>query len=155
MSPDNIWVSYCCLFFCLSVSLWGLWERLPLCGGLNRHGFHRPGFECWAIGNDTIRRCVVGVGVTLLEEVCHCGGRLWGLRSSSLVWLGCLSLLLLFLNEHVTLSSSPTMPAFFGHAFCHDDDGWTSETVSQPQWNVTLYRSGLGHGASTQRRNPN
>ena len=32
------------------------------------------------IGSDTIRRCgFVGIGVALLEEVCHCEGGLWGL----------------------------------------------------------------------------
>jgi hypothetical protein len=37
------------------------------CGGLNMFG---P-------GSDTIRKCgPVGVGVALLEEVCHCGGEL-------------------------------------------------------------------------------
>lgn len=31
--------------------------------------------NAWPIGSSTIRRyCVVGVGVTLLEEMCHCGG---------------------------------------------------------------------------------
>ena len=49
-------------------------ERIPevtqriligLCGGLNMLG---P-------GSDTIRKCgLVGVGVALLEEVCHCQG---------------------------------------------------------------------------------
>jgi hypothetical protein len=37
---------------------------LPPCGGLNMLG---P-------GSGTIRRCIlVGVGVSSLEEVCHCG----------------------------------------------------------------------------------
>jgi hypothetical protein len=37
-------------------------------GGLNRNGHHNPR------GNSTIRRCaLVGVGVVLLEEVCHLG----------------------------------------------------------------------------------
>ena len=37
------------------------------CGGLNMLG---P-------GNDTIRRCgPLGMGVVLLEKVCHCGGEL-------------------------------------------------------------------------------
>ena len=32
------------------------------------------------LGSDTIRRCgFVRVGMTLLEEMCHCGCRLWGL----------------------------------------------------------------------------
>ena len=30
---------------------------------------------------------------------------------------------------------------------------WTSETVSQPQWNVCLYKSCLGHGLSSQQWN--
>jgi hypothetical protein len=34
-------------------------------------------FECFGLGSGTIRRCdLVGVGVALLEEVCHCGGGL-------------------------------------------------------------------------------
>ena len=42
-------------------------RRKAICGGLNMLG---P-------GSGTIRRCgLVGVGVALLEEVCHCGGRL-------------------------------------------------------------------------------
>jgi hypothetical protein len=47
-----------------------------VCGGLNRNGPHR--LKClnsWPTGNGTIRRCGLGgVGVALLEEVCHCGG---------------------------------------------------------------------------------
>jgi hypothetical protein len=31
----------------------------------------------WPMGNGTIRRCgLVGIGVALLEETCHCTGRL-------------------------------------------------------------------------------
>jgi hypothetical protein len=49
-----------------------------MCVGLNRFGPH--GFIClnaWPIGSGTIRRKVlVRVGVVLLEEVCHCWGRL-------------------------------------------------------------------------------
>ena len=42
-------------------------ESSLACDGLNMLG---P-------GNGTIRRCdLVGVGVALLEEVCHCGGGL-------------------------------------------------------------------------------
>jgi hypothetical protein len=34
----------------------------------------------WPIGSSTIRRCGhVGIGVALMEEVCHCGGGLWSL----------------------------------------------------------------------------
>jgi hypothetical protein len=33
--------------------------------------------NAWPIGSGTILKCdLVGVGVALLEEVCHCGGRL-------------------------------------------------------------------------------
>ena len=47
---------------------------MTMCGGLNVTGSHRP------TGSNTIRKySFVGVGVVLLEEVCHCGGRLGGL----------------------------------------------------------------------------
>ena len=33
--------------------------------------------NAWSIGSCTIRRCGCGgIGVALVEEVCHCGGRL-------------------------------------------------------------------------------
>jgi hypothetical protein len=41
------------------------------------------------MGSGTIRRCgFVGIGVALLEEVCHCLGGLWGLvvLNLHLVW---------------------------------------------------------------------
>ena len=42
-------------------------------GGLNRYGPQ----NAWSIKSDMIRRHgLAGVGVTLLEEVCHCGGGL-------------------------------------------------------------------------------
>jgi hypothetical protein len=54
--------------------LWLEWLLYPkvwsdsICGGLNEDDPHR------SIGRGTIRRCVlVGVGVVLLEEVCHWG----------------------------------------------------------------------------------
>ena len=45
------------------------------CGGLNRFGSHRlMCLNAWPTGSDTIRkRGLVGVGVVLLEEVCHSG----------------------------------------------------------------------------------
>ena len=45
---------------------------------LNKNGAHRlMCFNVWPIGGGTIRRYgLVGVGVALLEEVCHCGGGL-------------------------------------------------------------------------------
>lgn len=43
------------------------------CGSLNVIGPHK------LIGSDTIRRChLVGVGMALLEDVCHCRGGLLG-----------------------------------------------------------------------------
>ena len=45
---------------------------MGICGGLNKNGPYRP------VGSGTIRRCgLVGIGVALLEEVCHRG---WALR---------------------------------------------------------------------------
>jgi hypothetical protein len=47
------------------------------CGGQNRNGLHRGlGLHACPIRNDTIRRSgLVRIGVTLMEEVCHCGDR--------------------------------------------------------------------------------
>ena len=47
-------------------------------GGLNRNGPHRlMCLNAWLIGNGTITSNVlIGVGVALLEEARHCGGRL-------------------------------------------------------------------------------
>jgi hypothetical protein len=45
--------------------------------------------EGQSIGSGTIRRCGLdGAGVALLEEVCHCGGGLWGFSMLKLypVW---------------------------------------------------------------------
>ena len=47
----------------------GCYGGLHRCGGSNQNDPHR------LIGNGTIRRCgLVGVGVTLLKELCHRGG---------------------------------------------------------------------------------
>jgi hypothetical protein len=58
-----------------------------------------------------IRRCgLVGVGVALLEEVCHCGGDLWDAPSS---FLEDRSLLLFALRTRCrTLSSFSAIPAW-------------------------------------------
>lgn len=49
-----------------------IYARYTSCGGLNKNGPHRP------IGIGTSRKCgLVGVGVALLEELCH---REWALR---------------------------------------------------------------------------
>jgi len=48
------------------------------CSGLNRNDTHKVMcVNVWPIGKDTIRRHdLIWVGVALLEEVCHCEGRL-------------------------------------------------------------------------------
>jgi hypothetical protein len=52
-------------------------SELHICGDLNRYGHHRlMCVNAWPLGSDTIRRCGLGVGVALLEEVCHCEGTL-------------------------------------------------------------------------------
>jgi hypothetical protein len=49
-----------------------------ICAGLNSLSHHRlMSLNTWPIGCGIIRRHgLVRVGVTLLEEVCHCGGGL-------------------------------------------------------------------------------
>jgi hypothetical protein len=49
-----------------------------MCGDLNRNGPQTlMCLNACHIGHGTIRSCgLMGVGVALLEEVCHCGGRL-------------------------------------------------------------------------------
>jgi hypothetical protein len=43
------------------------------CGGVNRNSPIDSRLNAWPIKNGTIKRCgFVKVGVTLLEEVCHC-----------------------------------------------------------------------------------
>ena len=47
------------------------------CGDMNRYGPHKVILNAWPIGIGTIIRCgLVIVGIALLEEVCHCRGRL-------------------------------------------------------------------------------
>ena len=52
-----------------------------VCDGLNRKGPQRLlCLNAWPIGSDTVSQYkLVVVGVALLEEVCHCGGRGLGL----------------------------------------------------------------------------
>jgi hypothetical protein len=51
---------------------------LFICGGLNRNGPYRlMCLNAWLIGSGAIKICgLVRAGMALLEEVCHCGGRL-------------------------------------------------------------------------------
>jgi hypothetical protein len=79
-------------------------------------------FECLTIRSDTIRRCdLVGVGVALLEEMCHCGG--WAL-SSPMLKLCPMWTLLLLLDPDVELSAPSPAPCLPGcyHASRHDDN---------------------------------
>ena len=60
------------------------WSFECACGGLNRNGYHAVMcLNAWPIGSGTTMKYgLIGVGVAFLEEVCHCGVRLWGLRCS-------------------------------------------------------------------------
>jgi len=109
------------------------------------------------------RRCgLVGVGVALLEEACHCVGGLWVLflcsayaqcgrahpPSCSLVRLSCLQWSrrrsqLLLQNVCLHIAMFPTMMIV----------DKTSETVSQSQLNVFLHKSCQGHGVPSQQWN--
>ena len=91
------------------------------------------------IGNCIIRRCsLVGVGVALLEEVCHWG---WALRSQKLK-PGPVAHLFFLLPSHLDVELSATSLApclpLWHHASRHDNNGLDLWTVSQPQLNVFL-----------------
>ena len=85
-----------------------------------------------------------GRGMTLLEEVCHCGGGLWGLICSSCAQCGTISFLLP-VDQNVELSApspAPCLPVQC-HVSCHDDNGPDLWTVSQLHLIVFLYKSCL------------
>ena len=68
-------------------------------------------------------------GVALFEEVCHCGGGLWGLICSSHTQCGTQSPYTACRSRCRTLAPSPApcLPALC-HVSCHDDNGlnlWT------------------------------
>lgn len=47
-----------------------------MCGSFNSYRSHRLMLECLSTESDIMRRCsFVNVGIVLLVEVCHCGGR--------------------------------------------------------------------------------
>ena len=49
---------------------------------------------------------------------------------------------------------APSLPAGC-HASCHNDNRPNLKLVSQPQLNVCLYKSVLGHGVFSQQQKPN
>ena len=48
-----------------------------ICAYVNSYDLHRlMCLNAWPMGSGTIRRCgLIGGGMTFLEEVCHCRGR--------------------------------------------------------------------------------
>ena len=104
-------------------------------GGLNWNGSHR--FRCltlWPLGNDTIRSYnIVGIGVALLEGVCHCGSRLWLLISSSSSYLtGSLLWLPTVQDKLPAPSPAPCLPSWCS-ASHHKDHGlnlWNCKPAS-------------------------
>jgi len=96
------------------------------------------------LGSGTIRRYgFVGVGVALLEEVCHCGHGLWD-PPSNCQWD---SVLLLSLDEDVELLVPSLAPytSVYHHASSYNDNGLNLRC--QSQLNVVLCKSCLGDGA--------
>ena len=97
---------YVCICVCIFINI---------CGGLNMLGPN----------NGIIRRCgLIGAGVVLLEEVCHCGGGKWDPPLNHVK----ASLLVAFRLRYKILNSSCTMPA----CFCLDDNGlnlWTCKAA--------------------------
>lgn len=79
----------------------------------------------WPMGSGTIGCGVTGEGVTLLEEVCHCGGRYLRSHIYAQVWPMLPSpVLLLPVGQDVEFLAPPALSLF---AYCcashHDDNG--------------------------------
>jgi hypothetical protein len=87
------------------------------CGGLNESGPHRP------IGRGTVRRCgLFGVGMALLEKVCHSR---WALGFQKLK-VGPVSLSLpaaCDLKVELQVPSPALCLLACHHASCHDNTG--------------------------------
>jgi hypothetical protein len=100
-------------------------------------------------GSGTIWRYgLVGIGVTWLEWVCHCG---CGYKILILVaWMSVLHWQPL--DEDIELSAPPALCL---PGYCHAPTlmimDWTSEPVSHPQLNVVFYKTCLGHGVCSQQ----
>jgi len=114
--------------------------------GLNKFG---PQRLIWMLG--IIRRCgLVGVSVTLLEEVSHCVGGLWGLLvvKFHLVWNSPLLLPVDQDAELSVLSPAPCLPRCC-HASCHDDNGLNIRNCKPVPVKCCSYKSCFGHGVSS------
>ena len=115
---------------------------------MNRFGSHKlTCLKAWAMGNDTIRRCGLneGVGCEVSMLMPH---PVWNssplLQKTIFSWLP--------LGQDVDLSAPPA-PCLPGccHASTMMIMDLTSETVSQAQLNVVLYKSCHGPGVSSQQ----
>ena len=81
-----------------------------------------------------------------------------GLETLLLAAWGCSVCSWLPTGEDVELSSSCTLAAWMLWS-CHAPalmiKKWTSDLVSQPQLNVVLYKTYIGHGVCSQQEDPN
>ena len=76
----------------------------------------------WLIGSVTIRRCgLVGLGVVLLEEVCHCGGRLCSLIYAKVCLMTVSYLLPSDQDVELSAPRAPYLSACY-YASCHEDN---------------------------------
>ena len=98
-------------------------------------------WPCWS-------GCGLGVGVVLLKKVCHCEAETGALRFQKLK-----AVFPMPVDPDVELSATSPAPCLptYHHAPHHDNNGLSSETISQPQFNVFLYKSCCGHGVSSQQ----
>ena len=91
-------------------------------------------------------------GVALLEEVCHCGGRLCGLYGSSFPQ-GDGQMTPCCLQDVLFSAPAPSLPAYC-YALCHDGNGWNHWNCKQPsQLNIFL-NSCPDYGISSLHRKP-
>jgi hypothetical protein len=96
--------------------------------------------NAWHIGSGILRYILVGVGVALLEKACHYRGRHWDFLPHAIPNVTH-SLLLLPTDKDVELSALPVLCL----AGCHHTLNCNPDTIT-----VFLYKSGCGHGVSSQ-----
>lgn len=121
--------------------IWCRRLKIEDCGDLTRYGPHRlTCLNSWHIGSGIIRRCgLVGGNISL----CH---RLWSPLCSNYVQYGIQSPSDAYQWRCRTIDFSGTGLPEHCHAPSRMIMDLTSETVSQPQWNISLYMSCQGHG---------